>query len=377
MREGLAGQTRPAQHLLRVATVGFEQRGCDYRAVGVAEECRGCDAGRRRTVAKPNRRTGTVLASEKAVRRDGLDDADPEIGVALRESGEPRDEPFHRKGRRYRHDEFFVLRRSGQAGRDPIDPDQWCQATTISASGAAATPGAPNDPCTDDGQDWNDLDLDGCDDDVYDPDAVDGRPAYRLGLPGTTGTLVAPDLVVGGAEAYEIAVPTGCMLDLVVDAADGDLLVEAGLEGQDGYDDGASVGTPFAATLFNLSGSQRAATLLVASPEAVHHVLVGRRENYLKQSRGYRAFRASTLRALDLDGVGSAGYIFQVDLAYRTLAKGMRVVEVPIEFVEREVGDSKMNRKIVSEALWRVTVWGVRERVHQARDALAERRERT
>ncbi|MEI2619407.1 MAG: polyprenol monophosphomannose synthase [Candidatus Nanopelagicales bacterium] len=92
---------------------------------------------------------------------------------------------------------------------------------------------------------------------------------------------------------------------------------------------------------------------------------------------GYRAFRASTLRALDLDGVGSAGYIFQVDLAYRTLAKGMRVVEVPIEFVEREVGDSKMNRKIVSEALWRVTVWGVRERVHQARDALAERRERT
>ena len=43
----------------------------------------------------------------------------------------------------------------------------------------------------------------------------------------------------------------------------------------------------------------------------------------------------------------------------------MRVVEVPIEFVEREVGDSKMNRKIVPEALWRVTVWGVRERVHQ------------
>ncbi|MCB9412541.1 MAG: polyprenol monophosphomannose synthase [Actinobacteria bacterium] len=80
---------------------------------------------------------------------------------------------------------------------------------------------------------------------------------------------------------------------------------------------------------------------------------------------GYRAFRASTLRALDLDGVGSAGYIFQVDLAYRTLAKGMRVVEVPIEFVEREVGDSKMNRKIVSEALWRVTVWGFRDRTRR------------
>ncbi len=89
---------------------------------------------------------------------------------------------------------------------------------------------------------------------------------------------------------------------------------------------------------------------------------------------GYRAFRASTLRALDLDGVGSAGYIFQVDLAHRTLAKGLRVTEVPIEFVEREVGDSKMNRKIVSEALWRVTVWGARERVHQVRTAWTDRR---
>jgi dolichol-phosphate mannosyltransferase len=89
---------------------------------------------------------------------------------------------------------------------------------------------------------------------------------------------------------------------------------------------------------------------------------------------GYRAFRATTLRSLDLDGVGSAGYIFQVDLAHRTLSQGLRVVEVPIEFVEREVGDSKMNRKIVSEALWRVTVWGMRERVHQVRDAVAERR---
>ena len=89
---------------------------------------------------------------------------------------------------------------------------------------------------------------------------------------------------------------------------------------------------------------------------------------------GHRAFRASTLRALDLDGVGSAGYIFQVDLAYRTLAKGLRVTEVPIEFVEREVGDSKMNRRIVSEALWRVTVWGARERFAKAKTAVRSRR---
>ncbi len=80
---------------------------------------------------------------------------------------------------------------------------------------------------------------------------------------------------------------------------------------------------------------------------------------------GFRAFRASTLRALDLDGVGSAGYIFQVDLAYRTVQAGMRVVEVPIEFIEREVGTSKMDSSIVSESLWLVTVWGVRDRMRR------------
>ncbi|MGB5017119.1 MAG: polyprenol monophosphomannose synthase, partial [Candidatus Nanopelagicales bacterium] len=80
---------------------------------------------------------------------------------------------------------------------------------------------------------------------------------------------------------------------------------------------------------------------------------------------GFRAFRASTLRALDLDGVGSAGYIFQVDLAYRTVQAGLRVVEVPIEFIEREVGTSKMDSSIVSESLWLVTVWGVRDRMRR------------
>lgn len=77
---------------------------------------------------------------------------------------------------------------------------------------------------------------------------------------------------------------------------------------------------------------------------------------------GYRAFRAKTLRALDLDHVGSAGYIFQVDLAYRVQKAGLRITEVPIEFHEREIGASKMDSSIVSEALWMVTKWGVRER---------------
>jgi len=80
---------------------------------------------------------------------------------------------------------------------------------------------------------------------------------------------------------------------------------------------------------------------------------------------GYRVFRASTLRALDLHGVGSAGYIFQVDLAYRASRRGLVIKEVPIDFVEREVGDSKMDQSIVNEALWKVTVWGVRDRVRR------------
>ena len=74
---------------------------------------------------------------------------------------------------------------------------------------------------------------------------------------------------------------------------------------------------------------------------------------------GFRAFRRETLAKLDLDAVASQGYCFQVDLARRAVSQGLRVVEVPIEFVEREHGVSKMSGAIVREALWRVTVWGL------------------
>lgn len=77
---------------------------------------------------------------------------------------------------------------------------------------------------------------------------------------------------------------------------------------------------------------------------------------------GYRAFRASTLRNLGLDEVLSQGYCFQVDLAWRAIQRGMVVKEVPITFVERTIGASKMSQKIVVEALWRVTVWGAESR---------------
>jgi len=89
---------------------------------------------------------------------------------------------------------------------------------------------------------------------------------------------------------------------------------------------------------------------------------------------GYRAFRADTLRKLDLHTVASQGYCFQVDLAWRTVQRGMSVKEVPITFVERSVGDSKMSRAIVAEALWRVTQWGVAERAKTLKRALTKAR---
>lgn len=82
---------------------------------------------------------------------------------------------------------------------------------------------------------------------------------------------------------------------------------------------------------------------------------------------GFRAYRAEVLRALDLESVTSNGYCFQIDLLWRALQRGFVVVEVPITFVEREIGSSKMHRGIVVEALTKVGQWGVTERARQAR----------
>jgi dolichol-phosphate mannosyltransferase len=82
---------------------------------------------------------------------------------------------------------------------------------------------------------------------------------------------------------------------------------------------------------------------------------------------GYRLFRRSTLQTIDLATVQSAGYIFQTDLAFRTLQAGLRVVEVPIEFVERVRGESKMSRDVATESLRRITAWGLRHRAAQLR----------
>ena len=74
---------------------------------------------------------------------------------------------------------------------------------------------------------------------------------------------------------------------------------------------------------------------------------------------GFRAYSADMLRKLDLDTVESHGYCFQIDMTWRTLLAGGRVKEVPITFVERDVGASKMSGSIIREALTKVTWWGL------------------
>jgi dolichol-phosphate mannosyltransferase len=80
---------------------------------------------------------------------------------------------------------------------------------------------------------------------------------------------------------------------------------------------------------------------------------------------GFRVYRREVLAAMELGEIASQGYCFQVDLVVRAWKAGWRVTEVPIRFVERSAGVSKMDRSIVTEALWRITVWGVQSRLRR------------
>lgn len=80
---------------------------------------------------------------------------------------------------------------------------------------------------------------------------------------------------------------------------------------------------------------------------------------------GFRVYRTSALSSLDLSGVESKGYCFQIDMTIRVRDSGAKIVEVPIEFREREIGHSKMSGSIVSEAMRMVTVWGIGRRFRQ------------
>ena len=84
---------------------------------------------------------------------------------------------------------------------------------------------------------------------------------------------------------------------------------------------------------------------------------------------GYRVFRAGALRRLHLEDVHTRGYGFQVDMLWHARDAGLTIVEVPVTFVERARGRSKMSPAIVLEAMIRVTAWGVRSRLGRRRPA--------
>ncbi|GAB3497492.1 polyprenol monophosphomannose synthase [Flexivirga sp.] len=82
---------------------------------------------------------------------------------------------------------------------------------------------------------------------------------------------------------------------------------------------------------------------------------------------GFRVYRTEALRAIGLHDVDSYGYCFQADLTWRAIRAGLRVVEVPITFVEREIGQSKMNPDIARESLLNISRWGWEYRRGQIR----------
>jgi dolichol-phosphate mannosyltransferase len=75
---------------------------------------------------------------------------------------------------------------------------------------------------------------------------------------------------------------------------------------------------------------------------------------------GFKCFRREALEAIDLDALSAHGYAFQIEATYRVQRAGLRIEEIPITFVERRAGASKMTGAIVAEAMWRVPVLRLR-----------------
>lgn len=109
---------------------------------------------------------------------------------------------------------------------------------------------------------------------------------------------------------------------------------------------GKVVNWPFRRRLLSTSGSRYARIMLrIPTRDA---------------TAGYRVFRTSALQQMPLHTVNSRGYGYQVDMLLKAIDAGLTVVEVPVTFIERELGHSKMSMNIVVEAMLRVTGWGVR-----------------
>ncbi|MCB0959421.1 MAG: polyprenol monophosphomannose synthase [Acidimicrobiales bacterium] len=86
---------------------------------------------------------------------------------------------------------------------------------------------------------------------------------------------------------------------------------------------------------------------------------------------GFRAYRAATLEAIDIDGTRANGYAFQNETAFRMVHAGLRLDELPITFVDRAEGTSKMSVKIMAESMARVTLWGIKLRLRHWRQRRA------
>jgi dolichol-phosphate mannosyltransferase len=92
---------------------------------------------------------------------------------------------------------------------------------------------------------------------------------------------------------------------------------------------------------------------------------------------GFRVYRAEILRAIDLEGVRANGYGFQIEMTYRAAQAGARIVEVPIRFTDRELGESKMSAYTIIEALLLVTRWGMARGGSKLKEAVVQRQTRS
>jgi dolichol-phosphate mannosyltransferase len=108
--------------------------------------------------------------------------------------------------------------------------------------------------------------------------------------------------------------------------------------------------------------------LLSRGANVYSRILLGSQVNDM--TAGYRAYRREVLEKMDLAAVDSKGYCFQIDLTWRTINSGFVIVEVPITFVERELGVSKMSGSNMAEAVIKIAQWGVRGRLDHARGAV-------
>jgi len=122
---------------------------------------------------------------------------------------------------------------------------------------------------------------------------------------------------------------------LIAAAADADVVIGSR------YVRGGSIGNWGAVRRFVSAGGSLYARILLGVDV---HDLTG----------GFKCYRRRVLETIDLDAIDSKGYAFQIETTYRAVRAGFRVVEVPIHFVDREHGGSKMSRSIVAEAVWKV-----------------------